>query len=124
MHIYPELMNAIKNELGGHRKTGKLSAEVSKWANYKKFKRGNQVGISVDIPLPYAAIREFGGRIPDRVPRKGRFMKFEGGPNYPGTWFLKKARGYTVGGWEYVSKGFRRWIKNYSNPGITVVWRD
>lgn len=113
-------MQAGYDQSGMGRKSGRLRTELGKIANYKTLYRGKRVKIM--IPLPYAAIRDQGGRIPDRRPKTAGAMHFSA---YGKEWFLKFARGYQVVGKQYIAKGFQELMSRTGKAsGVTVGWAE
>jgi hypothetical protein len=109
------------------RKTGKLQTELRKWKNYKAIRWGNKTakgmfgGWKVTIPLPYAAIQDQGGEVPTRYPRNAQAMRWRSGGK---TIFAKKARGFTLPGYDYLNKGFRSWAEGRGHDWRGMVkWR-
>ncbi len=97
-------------------KTGRLRKELRKWGNYKASRASNQyvknkfIGWRLTVPLPYARLRDQGGRIPDRQAKPGKLMRWHNsGGRYPGTWYRARAKGYDVAGTQYVRQGFEVW---------------
>lgn len=78
---------------------------------------GNPIGIRVINEVPYARIRDIGGRIPDRRPVRARFMHWMA-PDGPV--FTRFARGYNIKPLNYVKAAVDRFLFNSRN--ITIKW--
>lgn len=120
----PELASAFQtgyDRSGLKRKSGRLRAELGKIANYTIRKIRNGVMILLRIALPYAELRDQGGRIPDRRPKTARVMSYFA---YGQQWFMKFVKGYDVQPANYVEGGVEAFADRYAiEGGITVKWK-
>lgn len=120
----PELASSMQagyDDSGMGRKTGRLRRALGTLGNYKSELGGKRVRLNIN--LPYAALRDEGGRIPDRYPRNAKAMKWT---TANGTVIFRKfARGYDVQGKRYIEHGFRAFAEKYGGGkdiGINVKW--
>jgi hypothetical protein len=119
----PELASQIQRELLKHTASkGRLYRALGTLSHYKLSQRPIGVRIRID-GVPYARIRDKGGRIPDRKARKGKYMKFQGNAQYPGLWYLQEAKGYQIPAWDFTQRGFEKWAKLTNGRGIRIVWK-
>lgn len=122
MHL-PELASAMQegyDQSGMKQKTGRLRRALGTLGNYKTLYKGKRV--KINIPLPYAAIHDQGGQIPDRRPKTAGAMHFNA---YGKEWFLKFAKGYRVKPKNYIARGFQELMtRKGESSGITAQWAE
>lgn len=115
----PELVSAIKRQIDMVfvNPSGRLKASFS-LSNMHIIRNGSSEGVEITNSLPYAAIQNYGGRIPDRVPVKGKYMVWTNAGGE--TVFAKRARGFDISAKNYIEKAIDDWVGGDKN--INVEW--
>jgi len=146
MHDPIDLCALIQDSMPSYYKTGgKSRAKGSprhlrtafslRHANVKRLPKP-RAGFSMEIMSSYAAIRNYGGNIPERHAKPGHPMSFMGTEREPwrfgrpatrhhgiGRVYTMTAKGYPITGLHFIEKGFTRWIKARGHWGIWLSHR-
>jgi hypothetical protein len=114
----PELVSAIHQQINMLFKnpSGKLRTSFQLGNFHAKESEGRSE-IMIDNDLPYAAIQNYGGSIPERTAKAGTFMHWVG----PGgeDVFAKRAKGFTITGKEYIERGVDQWYDD-----LDIEWSE
>lgn len=119
MNLLTGAMQSGYDASGIGRKTGKLRAELGKLGNYKLMKRD----VRITIPLPYARIRDTGGRLPARFASPGGYMHYFA---YGKEWFMKRVGpSKQMPGAHYIEAGAREIMNRFNSGkgGLAVRWK-
>ena len=143
MHDAKTLCALIQDSMPPHYKTGGKTREKGSprhlrtafslvHANVKRLPKP-RAGFSMRIESPYAAIRNYGGTIPERFAKPGGVMVFQGIAGVrsmgmtafhgKGKVFTTKAKGFSITGLHFIEKGFERWIKARGHWGVWLTHR-
>jgi hypothetical protein len=114
----PELVSAIKQQISMLFKnpSGALRQSFS-LGNFRVREGAGESAININNDLPYAAIQNYGGTIPERTAKSG-FMHWTGSDGEDV--YAKRARGFTISGKQYLERA----VEDWSAHDLDIEWSD